>query len=427
MLSLNVKTQSNYAVKSFIMSNGERYCLLVDSYSGLPLFYPNLYITTQIRNRSLSYSAMESALVGISILFRFISERNDSLENRFKKGLFLNLNEIDALRDYCQKRFRTEVDRDDLVKPVNIKKYKEKKEKRVSLFTEYQRLTVIADYAGWLAYYLSENSLTDEKRKSIERMVKAIKARRPVRKNRNQTLDDKGLTKQQLELLFELFRPESGINPFSEKSIRTRNRLIFLMLYYLGLRGGELLNIRIRDIDFAKGQLVVARRADEKDDPRTDQPLVKTLDRRLPIKESLVQEIHDYILKERKFIPNARKNDFLFVTHKPGPTCGQPISKSSYNKIIAVIRSVSPSLYSFTGHTLRHAWNETFSEFMDKMHDMPDEAKQEQMRSYLMGWREGSGTAATYNKRFVKRKSEQAALEMQKGKIRLPEDISDGK
>ena len=427
MLSLNVKAQSNYTVKSFIMSNGERYCLLVDSYSVLPLFYPNLYVTTQIRNRSLSYSAMESALVGISILFRFMSERNDSLENRFKKGLFLNLNEIDALRDYCQKKFRAEVDRNDLIKPVNIKKHKEKMGKKVSSFTEYQRLTVIADYVGWLAYCLSENSLTNEKRKSIDRMVKSIKARRPVRKNRNQTLDDKGLSKQQLELLFELFRPESGINPFSEKSIRTRNRLIFLMLYYLGLRGGELLNIRIKDIDFAKGQLVVARRADEKDDPRTDQPLVKTLDRRLPMKESLVQKIHDYILKERRFVPNARKHDFLFVTHKKGPTCGQPISKSSYNKIIAVVRSFSPSLYSFTGHTLRHAWNETFSDFMDKMHDMPDEAKQEQMRSYLMGWCEGSGTAATYNKRFVKRKSEQAALEMQKGKIRLPEDISDGK
>jgi integrase len=370
---------------------------------------------------------MESALVGILVLFRFISERNDSLENRFKKGLFLNLNEIDALRDHCQKKFRTGVTGDDLIKPVNIKKHKEKMGKKVSSFTEYQRLTVIADYTGWLAFYLSESSLTNEKRKSIERMVKAIKARRPVRKNRNQTLDDKGLTKQQLGLLFELFRPESDINPFNEKSVRTRNRLFFLMLYYLGLRGGELLNIRIRDIDFAKGQLVVARRADEKEDLRTDQPLVKTLDRRLPMKESLVQEIHDYILKERKFVPNARKHDFLFVTHKKGPTCGQPISKSSYNKIIAVVRSVSPSLYSFTGHALRHAWNETFSEFMDKMDSMPDEAKQEQMRSYLMGWREGSGTAATYNKRFVKRKSEQAALEMQKGKIRLPEDISDGK
>jgi len=32
--------------KSFIMESGERYCLLVER--GMPLYYPNLYVTTQI-------------------------------------------------------------------------------------------------------------------------------------------------------------------------------------------------------------------------------------------------------------------------------------------------------------------------------------------------------------------------------------------
>jgi hypothetical protein len=41
--------------KSFVMGNGERACLLVDEH-GMPLYYPNLFITTQIRNRSLSAS-----------------------------------------------------------------------------------------------------------------------------------------------------------------------------------------------------------------------------------------------------------------------------------------------------------------------------------------------------------------------------------
>jgi integrase len=422
MLNLEDYTQTDYAAKSFIMAGGERYCLLVNSISGMPLFYPNLYVTTQVRNRSLSYSAMESALVGISVLLRFMLERNLSLEDRFKKGLFLDLHEIDSLRDYCQKKLISSVKNKNFIELINPDKYKKEKRERVSSQTEYRRLTVIADYVEWLALYLSESNRNIEQRKLIDKMVKSIKARRPVRKNRNQTLNDRSLSNEQLELLFELFRPESDLNPFNDKSVRIRNRLIFLMLIHLGLRGGELLNIRIRDIDFASGQLVVARRADEKDDPRTDQPLVKTLDRRLPMKESLVQEIHDYILKKRRYVPNAKKHDFLFVTHKAGPTCGQPISKSSYNKIITVVRAVSPVLYSFTGHTLRHAWNETFSEFMDKMDNPPDEARQEQIRSYLMGWREGSGTAAIYNKRFIKRKSEQVALKMQNRQVRLPKE-----
>ncbi|MHB1664809.1 MAG: tyrosine-type recombinase/integrase [bacterium] len=411
--------KSNYSIKSFIMSNGERYCLLVDL--GVPLFYPNLYMTTQVRNRSLSYSAMETSLTGISILLEFMRERNQLINERFKKGLFLDLNEIDALRDHCQLMIRTKTNPHNS-KIFLSKKYFKEQNRMVSSRTEYHRLTVIAHYVEWLAVYLSENNHTAEQRKLIEKMVRAIKSRRPLRKSRNQELSDKGLSEKQLELLFELFRPESDLNPFKDKSVRIRNRLIFLMLYYLGLRGGELLNIRIRDIDFSNGQLVIARRADEKDDPRTDQPLVKTLDRRMPMKESLVKEIHNYILNERKYIPNAKKHDFLFVTHKAGLTCGQPISKSSYNKIIHIIRNVSPILYGFTGHSLRHTWNERFSNLMDQMNEPPDEARQEQTRSYLMGWREGSGTAATYNKRFIKRKAQEVAVELQKSNIRMPKN-----
>jgi len=411
--------KQNYSVKSFIMSNGERYCLLVNSDSGAPLFYPNLYVTTQIRNSSLSYSAMEGSLVGISVLLDFMSGRNQSINDRFKKGLFLNLNEIDALRDYCQKRIKN-TERASNPTELLTKKRLREQNGMVSSRTEYHRLTVIANYLDWLAVQLSENNHTTEQRKLIEKMVKAIKSRRPVRKNRNQELSDKGLSKKQLELLFELFRPESDLNPFRDKSVRTRNRIMFLMLLYLGIRGGELLNIRIRDIDFSNGQLVVVRRADEKDDPRTDQPLVKTLDRRLPMRESLVKELHNYILNERRYIQNAKKHDFLFITHKQGPTCGRPISKSAYNKIIKVIRGFSPILYDFTGHTLRHAWNEIFSDLMDTMNNPPDEAGQEQIRSYLMGWRQGSGTASIYNKRFIKRKAMEVAVEMQKGNIRMP-------
>jgi len=62
------------AIKTFVMNSGERYCLLVDVPSSIPLYYPNLFITTQIRNRSLSYSAMEASLGGISVLMRFLDE-----------------------------------------------------------------------------------------------------------------------------------------------------------------------------------------------------------------------------------------------------------------------------------------------------------------------------------------------------------------
>lgn len=367
----------------------------------------------------------------ISVLYRFLGEREENLELRFKDGRFLeeseleseSESELDAIRDYCQIKFRSRVRKEDQKGVFAFNELPCSSEK-VSSETEYVRLTVIAKYLKWLAEQFLGGAKDRLSVLQIGKMEKALKSRRPVKKNRNAESNGQGLSEDQLDSLLELFRAESEFNPFKDKSVRVRNRLIFLMLYHLGIRGGELLNIRIRDIDFSSNQLVIDQRADEKDDPRKDQPLVKTLDRRLPLKDTLAKEIHNYILQDRKMVNNSSKNDFLVLTHKSGPTQGQPLSKSAYKKIINVVRNTSPSLLNFTAHRLRHAWNETFSDQMDSMDESPDSEQQEKMRSYLMGWREGSGTAAIYNKRFTRRKANQAAISLQEGMIRLPKETN---
>jgi hypothetical protein len=70
------------------------------------------------------------------------------------------------------------------------------------------------------------------------------------------------------------------------------------------------LNIRVTDIHWSSNQLVIARRADEKDDTRLDQPLVKTLDRRLVMKDTLAADFHKYITKYRNKVPNACYNEY---------------------------------------------------------------------------------------------------------------------
>jgi len=410
---------SNLSIQSFVLNHGERYCLLVDSDSGIPSFYPNLYVTTQVRNRSHSFSTMEAALGAVSVLFKFLTENKINLLQRFKAGKFLLTGEVDNLADFCQKNFRIS----SVSKVVAIKK--SLKSKAVSSSTTYARLTYISDYLNWFAIYVNERTLTKEKRMAIEAMTGMIKVRRPQKKGKNLAMIEKGLTDNEVEVLFEIFRPESDLNPFTGQATKVRNRLIFLILYHLGIRSGELLNIKVRDIDFGSNQIVIARRADEKDDPRVDQPLVKTQDRRIPITDVLSQELHNYIMNFRRKVPNARKNEYLLVVHKSGPTQGSPISKSTYNKIIGIVRGVSPTLCNFTGHGLRHKWNERFSELMDTMDNIQDEAKQEQMRSWLMGWKQGSGTSSTYNQRFIQRKANEAAIELQNAGIRVPASILD--
>lgn len=394
-------------IKNFVLQNGERYCLLLDAKTHLPLFYPNLYLTTQVRNKSLSLSAMVSALVGIQVLHECLREQGICLEKRFSEYDFLKIHELDAIRDYCQKKFKTSK------RHLFQMKSRSPSAIKVSKESEYSRLSSIAAYTQWLASILC---LRRDKNVSVQvgEMVAGLKSRRPFQKRKNESShEDKALDEKQIHLVFEVFRPGSQLNPFEGGDVQVRNRLIFLILFHLGIRGGELLNIRIRDFDFSKNHLVVARRADEKKDTRVYQPLVKTLDRRLPLKETLSREVHDYVVKIRKKIPNANRHDFLFVTHKSGPTQGQPLSISAYKKIIETVRLTSPDLANLTGHKLRHTWNDLFSKKMDAMEKIPSEENQEQIRSYLMGWKDGSGTAAIYNKRFIKNKAHEASLQLQ--------------
>ena len=418
----------SYSIKSFVMKSGERYCLQVDKVSGLPLYYPNLFVTTQVRNNSLSVAVMKQSLISINVLLTFCDERKIDLEARFLKREFFEPQELDAIRDHCQLRFaRERVDSSGNVIPLSPKG-KPKQRKVTGLASEYMRLTHIGKYVKWLADTLLSSAKDQQTTRAIQAMQEGLESRRPAKKGRNQEGREKGLTKEQLMILQEVIRPGSEGNPFENLAIQVRNQLMIWVLLHLGVRGGELLNLRIKDIDWSNNQIVIARRADEKSDPRVDQPLVKTLDRRLPMKDTLADAIRQYVTNHRKNVPGARKNDYLFVTHKSGPTQGQPISSSAYRQVINLIAGASPELACLHGHDLRHTWNHDFSELMDqkqrKGETSPEQQKeQEEMRSYLQGWKKGSKTSAIYNKRFIEDKASEAGLALQEGISRIPENL----
>lgn len=401
----------DYGTTVFVMDSGERCCLVIDKDSGMPVFHPNLFLTTQIRNtKSNSFSSISSAANSLVVLLRFLERRGIDLDQRINSRAFFEVHELDDLRDFTQRKFLSSPV-DDSVLTLFSQEELEEAEGFVESSTQYNRLTVIAEYLKWFASHVISRPSTTES-KQIDAIEKQIKSRRPLRKGRNKDID-RSIDNIQLGALFEVIRIGSEQNPFTPE-VQRRNRLIILLLYHLGLRGGELLNIKISDIDFSKHQVKVVRRPDERDDPRVNEPNVKTLERTLPLSETLSKELHDYVTTDRRMVSNAKRNNFLFVTHKSGPTVGQPISKSGYHKVLVVVKAVSPKLYALTGHKLRHTWNRKFSELMDSMDTPPSEERQEQIRSYLMGWKPGSGSAGYYNKRFRQEQANKAALALQK-------------
>lgn len=411
----------DYGTTVFVMDSGERYCLVIDKATGLPVFHPNLFLTTQVRNtKSNSFSSISSAATSLVVLLRFLDRRTIDLEQRVIDRTFFEVHELDDLRDFTQRKFLASPV-DDSVLSMFSQEELEETEGFVESSTQYNRLTIIAEYLKWFTSHIISRPSTIES-KQIDAIETQIKSRRPSRKGRNNDID-RSLDDIQLDALFEVIRIGSEQNPFTAE-VQRRNRLIVLLLYHLGLRGGELLNIKVSDIDFSKHQVKVIRRADEKEDPRVNEPNVKTLERTLPVSETLSKELHDYVTIDRRMVPNAKRNNFLFVTHKSGPTVGQPISKSGYHKVMTVVKAVSPKLYALTGHKLRHTWNRKFSELMDSMDNPQTEERQEQIRSYLMGWKPGSGSAAHYNKRFRQEQANKAALALQESSgTRLPKDL----
>ncbi|KPD21364.1 tyrosine-type recombinase/integrase [Idiomarina abyssalis] len=415
---------NDFGTTTFKMDSGERYCHVINLTTGLPEFYPNLYLTTQVRNRSRASSTILATAGSLVVLLRFFERRQIDIQERILTRRFLSPHEVDALSDYMQRKFRR-APKEEPVDSMFTLDELEELEGSVDSGTHYMRLTNSAKYLKWLAGQLfqSPDSQASERIKAIESQ---ITARRPERKRRNEDRD-RSLSEEQLDLLFDSLKLDSPINPFG-KEVQRRNRLIISMLYYLGIRGGELLNIRIPDINFHNNQIKIVRRADEEDDPRGLEPNTKTLERTLPIGDVLSHELHEYINKDRRRVQNARKNDFLFVTHKSGPTVGQPLSKSGYFKIINQIKTLSPILYALTGHMLRHSWNFDFSEQMDSSESPLSEERQAQLRSYLMGWKPGSGSAEYYNRRFVKQQAKEAGLALQATNgTRLPQGLSNEK
>ncbi|WP_180273616.1 site-specific integrase [Iodobacter sp. BJB302] len=393
----------------------------------MPMHYPNLYLTTQVRNNSNSVAAMEAALSGINVLLSYCDDHQINLSERFMQSKFFSISELDAIRDYCQHSFAREKANSHCNEIDINRKSGLKSVKKTGLTNEYIRLTHIAKYTEWLATILLTGLIERKTMLDIVKMKKGFESRRPFNKGRNQVGREKGLVRKQEAVLLEIIQPGSERNPFENQSIQIRNQLLIMLLLHLGIRSGELLNLRVSDIDWGKNQIVIARRADEKNDPRRRQPLVKTLDRRLPMKDTLVQAIHRYVVQFRSKVPGARKHEYLLVTHKSGPTQGQPMSKSALIKVINLLADATPELISLHAHELRHTWNNRFSEFMDASDDSFTPEEQEAQRSYLQGWKPYSGTAATYTKRFTREKALEASLKLQEDMTRVPENLPNDK
>jgi len=405
------------------MSTGERLPLLVEVATGVPLFDPTVYALTVIRAANRASNTIERHLRAIMQFQIFLDCRGICMAERLRQGRLLDISEMDELTRNCRLHLDDMLDlapvepaRRSPPKVFSLETFRMKqgavRQHEVDSATSSSRLRAIRDYIDWLAQRrlltLPINSNEHQALKSTrDRVCTALSARAPSHRDMNTVNLREGLPTDEKQLLLEVISPESPDNPWKSPFSRCRNQVAILLMYQLGLRRGEVLGIKVADIDFRQQTVTIRRRADDPEDPRAEQPNTKTLGRMIALPPRLCALLEQYILRARRMLPGARTHNFLIVADRTGA----PMTLSAVNKTFEVLRSrVAGLSKTLSPHVLRHCFNDNFSERADRQGISP----QEEMatRQDVMGWK-NEKTARTYLRRHSREKAREALLDMQ--------------
>ncbi|EMG7624528.1 site-specific integrase, partial [Escherichia coli] len=364
-------------------------------------YYQNLFLTTDIRNRGATASTMEIVATNLLIFSNFLDGRGIDIIERVELKKYLSVAEIDDLVRYAKQRF-------DRQKIINIKSTNYR---FIAKRTFSYRIHVFSRYLKWLCG-LVHSSKGIHAKYEVDVFIESIRAHIPRNSSLNMNeISEKSLNEEEIKVLFRLLEIGGIENPF-HKEVQVRKRLIFTLLLNLGLRAGELLNLKIDDFDLRDNTLSVVRRHDSKEDGRSYQPLVKTGERVIPLSDELAREIFDYISNSREKMTKRKKHNFLFVAHCTGKNAGEPLSISAYEKVISTLKRASPELYNLSGHRLRHSWNYMYSKGIEGAE--LEYNRRKDLRNYLMGWSKESIMCDRYNYKYISQQEKDVVLKVYK-------------
>ncbi|WP_249605164.1 site-specific integrase [Chromobacterium sp. IRSSSOUMB001] len=394
-----------------LLPNGERRSFLVDQH-GMEDDYSSLFVISTIRNPGLSVASQEAALNAVNVFRGFCCLHQIDLVERFIGGKYLTFVECESLSNFARQSFGVEAKR--LQKVVELGKVRRGysySAPSVAGPTHFKRLTHIADFAEWMAKYLLTH-VSQERMGSIAEMRAQILRHRGLATQRKDDVGGVEFTRRHNQVLNELIAPGAERNPF-RPDLQLRNLLLVELLRQTGMRRGEVLSLQVRDVDHVKRQVTIRRRHDEKDDPRIDQPVAKTEGRTIPISIYLTELLVWYV-SQRRTVPGATKHRYLFVTHKSGPTQGQPMTKAALKEVFDTLADADERIAQVRSHLLRHFFS---SELAKLQHEQGSDGNSKELhrrvRNYLAGRKQYSEVDAVYTKLETKRQAREATLELQ--------------
>lgn len=403
---------SLHRTETILLEGGERFTLVVNRQTGIPDAWICRYLAIAVRTKGGSTNSMKRSAAALAKLRDWEAARDIDMNARVLSGYYLSQDETASLSEFMRSRTKIR------------KKHKDKR--IVAANTHHSRLRHIDHFIGWMAdYALRRINVSPEDHKHASERYDRWTRGLATFSRAGSSGTRMGLNHAQDALFCSAIHPKSPINPFSEAQ-RDRNYALLLTYYKLGVRRGEPLLLKSKDLIF-RGQLpsvnIVARPGDP-EDPRIDQPLVKTSGRLLPLGLDLVDALETWIIKhrsDRKRYPNAKKHPYVFVSSN-----GKPMSLRTVYDLFVRLREAIPGLpEDFSPHTLRHTWNDRYTAHCEKNRKNQQstdisatssplkEDEETATRNYLMGWKPDSTQGKNYTARTTQERAMILSLELQ--------------
>ncbi|TQQ18191.1 tyrosine-type recombinase/integrase [Vibrio cholerae] len=346
---------------------GEQIPMMLDD-SGMPVVLPNEFI---LARRSLSTNTLVRNLRELSVLYRWLDKSNYDLSAKL----------------LAQNSFNEAELKGGLVEALRI----DQANGRINLVapnTFNQRLTTIRQFISWcmdvLISQLPLSSLDYERlreRKSffLKMLEGSFMSATPMKKSLR-----KGLNEVEVDFLLAVLHPDAKQGFGRDPAVKFRNYVSVGLMLFCGLRPGELLSLRVEDVQVgAISAIKIERRPADPLDVRRPRPQIKRNGRLIPIESrQFAFTLNEYIVTWREVLESKsnHESDYLILSDE-----GAPLSQSSITQFFQLLRTqyVDRLPENLTTKSLRH----TFSSRLERVLRASgmDEQRRREALAFLRG------------------------------------------
>lgn len=374
-------------VKVVTHKTGEQIPIMLDAH-GMPITLPNEFVLSR---RALSTNTLVRNLRELSVLYDWLEASGCDLSTKL----------------LAQNSFNEAELKGGLIESLRVDKVSGRV-KAISPNTFNQRLTTVRQFLGWcmdvLTSQLSMSSSDYERLRERKTFILKILDSSFMSATPARTSVRKGLNDNEVDFLIEVLDPDNQ-NAFGrDAAVRFRNYVSVGLMLFCGFRPGELLSLRVEDVQVgAISSIKVERRPPDLSDTRRPKPQIKRNGRVIPVdNRRFAVALNEYVTTWREELESKSdvESQYLILSDE-----GVPLSQSSITQFFQLLRAQYAKHLpeNFTAKSLRH----TFSSRIERA--LRSAGMDEQRRREALALLRGDSSLASQDT-YIAQEIEQQAL-----------------